>query len=139
MSSPLAGILVGEHISRESFELLNLIPNTILLVLNLLGTTSYCSKIGSKNGEELLVDDACSLNVFEDLIHVDWLCKDFLCLAEVPPFLLGLDVSLGVVKLLLPFHKHSFTQSYDLDCILWLLSEDALNVNLRLYFVANFM
>lgn len=86
-----------------------------------------------------MVDDAGLLDVLEDLLHVDWLTEDLLCLTEVPPLdgLLSLDVSLGGIELVLPLLKDGLTLLDDLDGILWLLSEDSLDFNLSFDFVAD--
>ena len=86
-----------------------------------------------------MVNDAGLLNILEDLLHVDWLTEDLLCLAEVPPLdgLLLLDVSLGVIELFLPSLEDGLALLDDLDGILWLLSEDSLDLNLSLDFVAD--
>lgn len=65
--------------------------------------------------------------------------EDLLCLAEVPSLdgLLGLNVSLGGIKLILPLFKDGLTLLDDLDGILWLLLEDSRDLNLRFNFVAD--
>lgn len=86
-----------------------------------------------------MVDDAGLLDILKDLLHVDWLTEDLLCLTEVPSLdgLLGLDVSLGGIEIILPALKDGLTLLDDLDGILWLLSEDSLDFNLTFDFVAD--
>lgn len=86
-----------------------------------------------------MVDDAGLLDILKDLLHVDRLTEDLLCLAEVPSLdgLLSLNVSLGGIKLILPFFKDGLTLLDDLNGLLWLLLEDAGDLNLGFDFVAD--
>ena len=52
-------LLVGlfEYVVRELLELLDLLPDGVDLVVNLLGTTGDLLEVWAENGEELLDDD----------------------------------------------------------------------------------
>lgn len=86
-----------------------------------------------------MVDNAGLLDILKDILHVDRLTEDLLCLTEVPSLdgLLGLDVSLGGIEAVFPALKDGLTLFNDPDGILWLLSEDSLDFNLSFDFAAD--
>jgi hypothetical protein len=136
---PLSLVLFGKDISVDVLELLDLLLNLLSFSINGVGVTSDSLKIWTKDGIELLCDDASLLEIFEDLSHVDGLLEDFLLAGEVPSLdsLLLLNVSLGSIVLLLPLLEDGVTLLDDLDCNLWLLLEDLGDINLGLNLVTD--
>jgi len=68
---PLSLVLFGKHISVDVLELLDLLLNLLSLSINRVGITSDSLKIWTKNGIELLSDNASLLKILKNLSHVD--------------------------------------------------------------------
>jgi hypothetical protein len=136
---PLSLVLFGKDISVDVLELLDLLLNLLSLSINGVSITSDSLKIWTKDGIELLSDNASLLEILEDLSHVDRLLEDLLLAGKVPSLdsLLLLNVSLGSIVLLLPLLEDGVTLLDDLDGNLWLLLEDLGDINLGLNLVTD--
>lgn len=136
---PESCMLVWEDIIWETFQLADLVPDFLSLMVNLLTWASNSLKIWSKDSKELLCDYACFLEVSQDSDHVGWSVEDFFGRLEIPSFdsLLVLNVSSCGKELLLPLVEDNLAFLHDWDRLLGFLFKDTSNVNLGLHFVTD--
>lgn len=137
---PLLLVLLTEHITWERLQLLDLVLDSINLLIDLFGATGNLFKIWTKNSKEFLNDSLSFSKVFKYLNHIDWGSKDFFLGLEVPflDCLLVLNMLFGGIEFLLPLLEHFDGLLNHLKGIFWSLHlEDLGDVDLGLDFVAN--
>lgn len=109
-----------------------MVSDLVVLVVDFFDITSDGLEIGTQDSVELLDDGTSLLKILKHKSHVLRSTKDVSDSWEVPPLdsLLGLNLSLGILKLLLPLLEDSLALPDDLDGLVRWLFEDLGNVNL---------
>lgn len=128
---PLSEVLRVEDIVVESFKLAYLVLHTVRDGIDWVTGAGNCFEVVTKNGEEFLEHNAGSVEVAKDKQHVLRSDKDVLDVGKIPSADcdLGLNVHLGLVKLVLPLFEHRDTLLDHCDRFVWWLLENNLQLD----------
>ena len=118
---------------------MHLFEDCVADCINLLRASRDGLQVITKNGKELLLDNACVLDVLQDVRHVLRLGKDLSNLGKVPPSDGGFtfNVCLGTIEFAPPLVEALYSSIDVVDGRVWLLLEDCSDVDLVAHLLAD--